>query len=524
MTDIDLKFYFAILRRKLSFIFVVWALVSGLALAFALLLPPVYQSTASILVESQKISEELVQSTVDISALEQIQVIQQQLMTRANLLQIADEFGIFKDQPDLTPTDIVTRMTDATEFSQAQLGSTRNSPGAIIFELSFQADDAALVARVANELATLILEQNVRIRTGRASETMLFFQNSVTELGTELSQLESEILDFKNANADSLPDSLEFRRDQVTILQERLLQLERDEVALQESRASLELALETSNGETALVDQTTRNQQALTELRSDLAEQLAIYSETNPSIIAMKARVTALEKLVSDEAASTVNVSGEVPSTLSGRLDQVKARLTTTGQQRQAIDTEVARLLASIDKTPTNEIKLNSLERSYENVRGQFADAQQKMSEAAIGEQLELRQKGERFELIEQPNVPDQPISPNRKLIGVGGSVAGLLLALGIVVLLEMLNHSVRRPIDLVRKLDLHPIASIPYVETRGEVMRGRLATTSWIIALAGGIPATLYFVHYYYMPLDLLLQQTAKETGLAGLLSQLLG
>ncbi len=525
MNPSDLKFYLALSTRWLPFVLVIWALATGIAVGVALLLPPVYRSTATILVESQQISESLAQSTVNISSVEQIQVLQQQLLTRANLLQIAADFEIFKDQPGLSPTEIVDLMTGATEFDQSQLGGSRNNAGTIIFDISFSANTANQAANVTNQLATLILEQNVKSRTDRASGTMQFFQNSVNELGTELAQLEAEILDFRLANESSLPDSLTFRRDQVTILQERLLQLERDIVALEESRAALELAMETRDSETAISGQLTPNQIALTALRNNLSQQLAIFSESNPNIVALKSRIAALEGMVREEAATTVvPAGGALPSTLGGQLEQVVARLEATQSQGKGINDEIAALMKSISGTPANEVKLNSLQRNYENIRVQYVDAQKKLSEAATGEQLELRQKGERFEMIEQPTVPDAPIRPNRKLVGVGGSLVGLMLGAVIAAMFEFMNKSIRRPADLIRKLEIQPFATIPYIETRGEVLRSRLRTSSLIIATAGGIPAALFLIHYYYTPLDLLLQQATEKSGISGLMAKYFG
>ena len=525
MNSLDIKFYFTIFKRWLPFLLVVWSLITGLSVTVALLLPPVYRATASILVESQQISEALARSTVEVSSLEQMQVLQQQLMTRTNLLEIAKEFEIFKSEPSLSPTDIVDRMASATFFDQSEYGSTRNNTGAIIFDISFEANDASLAARVTNQLATLILEQNVKIRTGRASETMQFFQNSVNELGAQLAKYESEILDFKNANEDALPDSLTFRRDQITILQERLLQLERDETALVEAKDTLELTLQTMDGETALELQTTPNQQNLAAMRSELSDQSAIYSDTNPKIVSLKSRITALEKLVREEESNLVIINGDAaPSTLSGRLEQIVSRLSTVQAQRIGIDGQIKSLGESISRTPANEVKLNTLERNYDNIKIQFTDAQQKLSEAATGEQLELRQKGERFEMIEQPSVPDAPIRPNRKIIGVAGSAAGLALGFMIGLIFEFLNTSIRRPGDLFKSLEITPFATIPYVETRGEIVRSRLITSGWILAFAGGIPSALYLVHYHYVPLDLLLQNLSDKTGLSGLLAKLSG
>ena len=101
--------------------------------------------------------------------------------------------------------------------------------------------------------------------------------------------------------------------------------------------------------------------------------------------------------------------------------------------------------------------------------------------------------KGERFSLIEQPNMPRQPSSPNRKLIAAAGMVGGIGAGLGFIVLMEMLNHSIRRPVDLTAKLGIEPFATVPYIRTPGEVRRKRSLIVAALVLIAVAIPARLF-------------------------------
>ena len=96
-----------------------------------------------------------------------------------------------------------------------------------------------MAARVTNELTTLMLQENVRLRTERATDTQQFFVQEVTRLAGELDRNASEIPEFKRTNQDALPDSLDYRRNEQTLNQERLLQLERDEAPLRDARARI---------------------------------------------------------------------------------------------------------------------------------------------------------------------------------------------------------------------------------------------------------------------------------------------
>ena len=169
MGTLDLKFYLSIFWRRLPYFIVVALLIAALGISVAVLLPPVYRATASILVESEQIPDELAASTVGVNSTEQIQIIEQRLMTRNRLLDMARRLEIFADQPKITASRIVEEMRDRTLFEQLQLGKG----GATAFTISFEAKTPGLSAEVTNEFVTLILQENVRLRTGRATDTQI---------------------------------------------------------------------------------------------------------------------------------------------------------------------------------------------------------------------------------------------------------------------------------------------------------------------------------------------------------------
>ena len=118
MGNLDLKFYLSIFLRRLPYFVVIAAFLSAVGIAVASILPPIYRSTASILVESQQIPGDLAQSTVPINPIEQIQIIEQRMMTRANLLTLASRFGIYADQPKIAANDAKYREVFATQLQR----------------------------------------------------------------------------------------------------------------------------------------------------------------------------------------------------------------------------------------------------------------------------------------------------------------------------------------------------------------------------------------------------------------------
>ena len=174
MGDLDLKFYWAVFLRRLPYFLVIAAFLLAIAVTIAFILPPVYRSTASMLVEPQQIPDELAQTTVPVDPYEQAQIIEQRLMTRANLLALAERVGLYADEPDMTADAIVGDMRERIEFIgfTPDVTTMRDPPGAIIIGVAFEAPTAELANKGANELVSLVLQENVRLRTGRAGDTL----------------------------------------------------------------------------------------------------------------------------------------------------------------------------------------------------------------------------------------------------------------------------------------------------------------------------------------------------------------
>src|SRR4051812_13262584 len=176
------SYYLDIVKRRWLFFVVPFVLIAATGTAAVLIWPPTFLSEGKILVQSQQIPSELVRSTVTSAAQERIQVIQQRTMTRDNLIAIADKFQLFPDKrPLMSVTELVELMKKNTKFAPVdlQLDFKQRSRAAmenptIVFSVGFEYRDAATASRVANELMTRILNEDLRDRTGRATDTTKF--------------------------------------------------------------------------------------------------------------------------------------------------------------------------------------------------------------------------------------------------------------------------------------------------------------------------------------------------------------
>ena len=300
-----LQFYLTLLWRRLPIMALAVLVVSGMGVALAVQLPTIYSTDAKLLVESAQIPDELATSTVNTSAGEQLEVMQQRLLTRANLIDIANSNQVFPNIANMSPDRVVEEMRRSTTIR-----STSGRDRATLMTISFEAQDPRTAANVVNAYVTLLLDENVRYRTDRAGGTQDFFQQEVTRLETEIDIQKERILRFKQANSDALPDNLEFRLNRQTLLQERIAEAERRKSELIDQKTRL-TNIFAATGQLALSEAAdlTPEQRQLRALQQELNDALAIYSDTNPRVVILQTRISQLEAVVQQQVTVT---TGEV--------------------------------------------------------------------------------------------------------------------------------------------------------------------------------------------------------------------
>lgn len=507
--DFDIRVYLGILRRRyLHFLIpLVVAFIATVITAFVL--PKAYHSQATILVESQQIPSDLARSTVTSAVEERIAVIRQRLMTRSNLLEIVREFNLYPgDQKNQSPSDLVETMREAATIVPVGIDSRRRRENVIAFTVSFEYANANSAARVANRFVELILEQNIRSRTDRASETKKFFQERVRDLEKQMATKEAQIVRFKSENEGSLPDSLAYRRTLLTELQSRIPEIDQKILALQSQMEGL-----TTNAG----DQDTIATQ-IRQLQVELRQLETIYSERHPSVRRVKSRLAALERGTGSTKPQDQNADNPEDGnrTVSDRRQEaLEQQLEGLREQREQEQARIAELEEALLKTPQVEIALNALSREYEALQAQLSQARAKMAEASVGEQLEEDRQAERFEVIEQATAPSKPSKPDRPRIILAGLFVSIAAGMGMVVLFELLDQSIRSSRDLQKQLKLRPIATIPLIETGGEIKdRSRMRRMA-ALGSALFVVLVVSMTHLFFQPLDVMWLKMTQKLGL---------
>jgi polysaccharide chain length determinant protein (PEP-CTERM system associated) len=516
--NLDLQFYWGLLLRRLPVMLALFMVCAISATVSALKMPPTYTTSARLLVEEPQIPDTMVRSVNQVDAGQQLQVIEQRLLTRANLLDIAREFNVFWSTREMTPDAIVARMRQKTQIRRT--GGRRDQ--ATLMTVSFEARSGQIAANVVNRYVTLILQESTEFRMSRAENTLAFFEQEVRRLGEDLDVQSGRIVEFKNANSDALPQDLTFRQNRQTLLQERQARLEREISALENQRRDM-IALSEQGGQQIVqgAPMLTPEQEQLQQLQSQLQQALAVYSETNPRVVLLRNRITQLAGIVEQQTgnASGTAEPGETVTRPTSMFDltiaEMEQRTESLRQELESTNEELDDLVRSIQATAGNAIELDALERDRENILLRYNEALQNLNQARMNERIEVTAQGQRVTVIENANVPSAPSGPKRFQLIAMGVGAGVGLAIGFFVLMELLNRTIRRPVELTSRFGITPLAVLPYMESRRERQIRRMAMVGAVLVVLVGVPAALWYVDTQYMPLDILANKVFTRLGL---------
>jgi polysaccharide chain length determinant protein (PEP-CTERM system associated) len=512
--ELSLKDYIAIIKDRALLLGVSIVVILAATVAVAISVPPVYQAVGTILVESQQIAPELVGTNNPSVADERIEVIRQRVMTRDNLLQIIDQYHLFADNARaLSESDKVDLMRNAIGVNTLSTFVKGRGETTVAFTVSFDHKDPQIATEVANQLVILFLNENMKQRTERATETTQFLTQEADKLGAELATLENQLADYKQANANALPENQTLRMNTLSRSELEFREVDRDYKNAQEELRYLQLELSAANAGVASRNAdgnrapSAGQPQDLGSLKAEYARLLTRYTDAHPDVIAIQRKIQALEASGRTSSGAT-GVSLDV-ARAQAKIAAAQANIASLAQQKRDLSKKMETIEAEILQAPQVERGLVTLMRDHDNARKKYEEIRAKEMGAKISESLEQENKADRFVLLEPPRVPEKPVKPNRKKIVALGLVLAPAGGGALVMLLEMLNQRVRGAGALESVLGKRVLVSVPFIATQAELARRRQWRVGLIVAGVLLVALLLLLIHLFYMPLDLLLIKT---------------
>lgn len=573
----DLYDYLALLRRRKTMMLTVAASLLAASAALAFLLPAVYRSTATILIEEQEIPPDLVRSAIATYADQRIETIKQQVLSRSTLWRIVEQYDLYKDFRKRRPTEeVLTRFVkdiqiDIMNVKVIDKRTQNPTQATIAFTLAYDGESADLAQKVANELTSLFLGENLKTRERHAQETTAFLKRESENLSHHIQELEQKLAGVKRRAEGALPELVQLNMQLMSQVQREVIDSDREIRSLKERKTYLEGELATLKPHTPLIsasgERLLDTSERLKSLRAQYASVSAYLEPDHPDIIKLKQELSSLEKevgvtdgrdelskrLMAERASlavlrerlgemhpdvkrmqdvvaslerelqaavarpsqpSTVKPENPAYINIQSQLASTTASLQSLESARVDLKRRMAEFAKRLESTPTVEPEYLDLVRDRENSVHKHQEINSRLMEAQVSAELEVQRKGERFSLINPPELPEKPDRPNRLAILLLGTFLAIAGGVGTGVAAENLDRRIFTSDQLGRAMRIVPLAVIPYLPSESELVALGRRRAAFGLAGLGVVVAGAVVLHLAWMPLDVLWYTIMRKLG----------
>lgn len=560
--------YLVLMRRRRRVMLSVGLALLVASAAAAFLWPAVYRSKATILIEEQEIPPDLVRSAIATYADQRIETIKQQVLSRATLWKIVEQYDLYKDLRKRHPTEeVLSRFTKDIDIEVINVKvidkRTQNpSQATIAFTLAYDGETPELAQKVANELTSLFLSENLKTRERRAQETTAFLKKESEDLVKHIQEVEEKIAAVKQRAHGALPELVQLNMQMLNQAQRELMDADRDIRSLQEKKTYLEGELATLKPHTPILSASGERLldmgERLKALRAQYASLSAYLSPEHPDIIKMQQEMASLEKEVGEldgreelskrlmaaraalaeeqerlgpehpDVRRARGVVGALERELQAATEQavrppkvkpenpayinIQAQLASTTASLKALDRtrvdlkrRVEEYAKRLETTTDFEPDYLDLVRDRENSVRRHLDISARLMEAQVSADLEAQRKGERFSLIDPPELPERPDRPNRAAILLLGLFLAVAGGVGTGIAVDNMDPKIYSGEQFGRAMRAMPLAVIPYLPSEDELERLAHRRAALGIAGLGVVVFAAVVVHLAWMPLDVL-------------------
>jgi succinoglycan biosynthesis transport protein ExoP len=553
-----------IARRKPWLILPFWGIVF-LIVSVAFLLPDLYRSSATIMIENPQIPQNLVPSTVTSYADQRIQGITQEVTSRTKVLALVDKFNLLPEKRDkLTAEDLVDKIKKRinVETIDAEIKKETQTKPAVItiaFKLSYDDEDPKKAQSVANEIANYFMEKNHEERAKHARNATQFLEEQLRQAKARLDDLETKLGAYREAHLEELPEfstlnmqklekmgteisninmqirSMEEQRsiiktrlalldpfggagEKVLSVPERLQQAQLEYAAIASRYSEKHPMMQAKKQEIALLKsksgvdpgRTAELREKLTQAETELSDLKSRYTEKHPAV---KGKMQEIERLRTElkslqakgvQPAIARNESATNPAYIALKTDLEKSdvSLSALKAEKARLEEQVKSVYEKLHNMPQVSTDYNQMTNDYQNAKTALADIQQKYSAAKLAQGMEDEQLGETFQVIEPAFFPEKPVKPNRLAIVLIGIVLGMGFSVGAASLVEFSDTRVHDPATVEEIAGVPVFAAIPKMLTKEDIKRGRRNRLLLGTGTVGGIAVAVILFHFFVMDL----------------------
>jgi polysaccharide chain length determinant protein (PEP-CTERM system associated) len=481
--ELTIEDYGGILKRRLWLILTSTITLLVLGVGISHLIPPQYESQTLVIIEQQKVPEDYVKPVVDEDLTERLSSMKEQILSRSRIEPIIERFNLYAGTK--TTLDDRVAMTQKAIGIQPIASARGGMPG---FFIKFKAQDPHTAQQVCGEITSLFVSENLSAREQSAEGTTDFLKQQLADSKRNLDEQDAKLAAFEQKNIGKLPgqtmhlgdmsvamgspneSTLQALTTQLDAVTQSLGRMQQNETFLQAlvSQQSHDLQ-NTESGSGASTDE---RRAQLKTLLAQKQELVALYTPDYPDVVAVTRKIADLQAEMAhapaEQPVKDPSASHEDPPRLlelKFQLKSVQQSISSAKLEQTRIQQQIRAYEEKIEATPMIEEEYKEVTRDHETALQFYNTLLTKMNESSMATALEQRQQGEQFRVMDPPNLPDSPTSPNRLAFAGGGLASGLLMGLLIAALLEYRDTSLRNERDVWAFTKLPTLAILSHID-----------------------------------------------------------
>ena len=485
--------YLSILKRRWWIVVVPAVLLTAIGFGATFVIPPEYLSKTLVIIESQKVSSDFVRPVVSNDLDQRLASMEQQILSRSRLEPIIARYNLYSSQ-HLTPdekVDLIRKKIDVKAI-HSEISHAGGVPG---FNIMFRNSDAHIAALVCGDITSLFISESIKSHEQADEGTTDFLKSQLDEAKKSLDEQDAKLADFQRQYIGKLPGEentnvsmLGSIDTQLAAVTEALQRLEQDksyeEANLAQQQANTSATLSAGGGANVAVVAPgapagpSPQQTELTTLEQRESDLLEHYTPDYPDVVQLRRKMADLRAEIARNPAPGSSAAGAPAAgqtrnaeslgvmQMQNQLRSLDIAIDQKKRQQAQLQGSLSTYQDRISSSPLVQEQYKELTRDYQTALNFYNTLLAEMNRARMATNLELRQEGEQFIIMDQPNVPDTPTFPNPIMFTVGGLMAGLLVGVGIIAILEYKDTALSTERDIWEFTKLPTLAVIAYISS----------------------------------------------------------
>jgi len=470
--ELTFEDYLAIVKRRRWQILLPVVIIPLLALGATFVIPPRFLSQTLVLIQQQKVPDDFVKPvlTEDLNA--RLASMREQILSRTRLQPIIERLGLYSKEPTIELRLDAMRKAISVKPIQSQMTITNGLPG---FFISFSTDNARTAQQVCGEITSMFLSENLRAREQSAQGTTDFLKGQLEDAKRSLDEQDARLAEFQRKYIGELPGQESSNVNMLTSLNTQLDAATQNLSRMQQDKTYLEAMITAQQSNAAEMDKGGASPQViegeLHKMEVQAAELEARYTPDHPDVVKMHRQIEAQKKKLattaspqSEEPKKAVRFNQPELQKLQAQLSSLDEGILARKRDQARIQQQMNAYQARIQSSPAVQEQYKQITRDYQSALQFYNELLTKRNRSEMAMDLERRQQGEQFLVIDPPNLPEAPVFPNRLQFGIGGLAAGLALGLLLGGYFEYRDQGLRNERDVLALTGLATLVSIPWM------------------------------------------------------------